>query len=88
MLSIQAVRGLLAFVHLASFLALSLFLAWYWKKLNLSQQKHAFTNQKKCTTTQNKKTKTEKQLKPGLVAFYEIRPGNGAFLCSKEKTSK
>jgi len=24
-----------------------------WKKLNLTQQKHAFTNQKKCTT-QNK----------------------------------
>ena len=28
-------------------------LAWY-GKLNLTQQKHAFTNQKKCTTTQNK----------------------------------
>jgi len=38
--------------------------------------------------TKLKKTKTEKQLKPGLVAFYEIRPGNGADLCSKEKTSK
>jgi len=25
-----------------------------WKKLNLKQQKHAFTNQKKSTTTQNK----------------------------------
>jgi len=24
------------------------------EKLNLTQQKHAFTNQKKCTTTQNK----------------------------------
>jgi len=34
-------------------------LAWYGKKqLNLTQQKHAFTNQKKCTTRQNKqKTK-------------------------------
>ena len=33
------------------------------EKLNLTQQKHAFTNQKKCTTTQNK-------LKPSLVASY------------------
>ena len=41
-----------------------------WKKLNLTQHKHAFANQKKCTTTQNKHTK----LKPGLVAFYNIRP--------------
>jgi len=24
------------------------------EKLNLTQQKHTFTNQKKCTTTQNK----------------------------------
>jgi len=47
-------------------------LAWYGKKLNLTQQKHAFTNQKmyyKCTT-QNK----HKKLKPGLVAFYDIWP--------------
>ena len=34
----------------------------------------AFTDQKKFTTTQNK----HKKLKPGLVAFYDIRPGNGA----------
>ena len=27
-------------------------LAWHRKKLNLTQQKHTFTNQKKCTTTQ------------------------------------
>jgi len=43
------------------------------EKLNLAQQKHTFTNQKKCTTTQNK----HKKLKPGLVASYDIRPGNG-----------
>jgi len=55
-----------------------------WKKLNLTQQKHTFTNQKKCTTTQNKQLK----LKPGLVAFYNILPGNGAGLFSKEKISK
>ena len=42
--------------------------------------KDAFTNQKKCTATQNKR----KELKPGLVAFCDIRPGNGA----KEKISK
>jgi len=48
------------------------------EKLNLTQQKYAFTNQKKCTTTQNKYNK----LKPGLVASYNIRPGNreGIFL--------
>jgi len=59
-------------------------LAWYGKKLNLTQQKHAFTNHKKCTTTQNK----HKKLKPGLVAFYDIQPGNGEGLFSKEKTSR
>jgi len=42
------------------------------KKLNLTQQKHTFTNQKKCTTTQ--------KTKPGLAAFYDIWPGNGAGL--------
>ena len=32
------------------------------KKLNLTQQKHAFTNQKKCATTQNKqKTKASRR---------------------------
>jgi len=28
------------------------------ERLNLTQQKHAFTNQQKCTTTQNKHKKT------------------------------
>jgi len=37
-------------------------------KLNLTQQKHTFTNQKKCTT-QNK----HKKLKPGIVASYDIQ---------------
>jgi len=41
--------------------------------LNLTQQKHTFTSQKQCTTTQNK----HKKLKPGLVASCNIRPGNG-----------
>ena len=44
------------------------------EKLNLTQQKPTFTNQKECTTTQSK----HKNLKPGLVASYDIRrPGNG-----------
>ena len=43
-----------------------------WKKLNLTQQKHTFTNQNKFTTAQNK----HKKLKPGLVASHDIRPGN------------
>jgi len=54
------------------------------EKLNLTQQKQAFANQKKCTTTQNK----HKKLKPGLIVFYEIQPGNGVGLFSKEKISK
>ena len=55
-----------------------------WKKLNLPQQKHAFTNQKKGTTTQNK----HRKLKPGLVAFCDIWPGNGMGLFLKEKISQ
>ena len=47
-------------------------------KLNLTQQKHTFTNQKKCTTTQNK----HKKLKPGSVICYDIWPGNRAGLFS------
>jgi len=43
------------------------------EKQNLTQQKHTFTDQKKCTTIQN----IHKELKPGLVASYDIRPGNG-----------
>jgi len=43
------------------------------EKQNLTLQQHTFTNQKKCTTTQNK----HKKLMPGLVASYDIRPGNG-----------
>jgi len=33
------------------------------EKLNLTQQKHTFSHQKKCTTTQSK----HKKVKPGLV---------------------
>ena len=48
-------------------------LTWYGKKQNLTQQKHTFTNQNKCTTTQNK----QKKLKLGIVTSYDIRPKNG-----------
>jgi len=37
-------------------------------KLNLTQQKHTFPNQKKCTTTQTQK------IQPGLVVSYDIQP--------------
>jgi len=50
----------------------------------LGMEQLKLTNQKKYTTTQNK----HKKLKPGLVAFYDIWPGNGAGLFSKEKVSK
>jgi len=48
------------------------------EKLNLTQQKHTFTNQKKCT---NKQINTKK-LKPGLVDCYDIWPVNGEALFS------
>jgi len=40
--------------------------------------------QSKETATQNK----HKKLQPGLVAIYDIRPGNGVALFSEEKISK
>jgi len=55
-----------------------------WKKLNITQQKDTFTNQKKCI--QNKIN--TKKLKPGLVAFCDIQPGNAVGLFSKERLSK
>jgi len=49
------------------------------EKINLTQQKHAFTNEKKCNTTQ----KNTKKLKQVLAAFYDIRPGSRVGLFSK-----
>jgi len=49
------------------------------KKTKPNTQKHAFTNQK---NVQHKK------LKPVLVTFNNIWPGNEASLCSNEKISK
>jgi len=42
------------------------------EKLNLTQQKHTFTNQRNVL-----QHKINKKLKPGLVASYDIWPGNG-----------
>jgi len=47
------------------------------KKQNLTQQKHAFSNQKKCTTTQNKH-KLECGLMPSVMA---AQPNIGDVLC-------
>jgi len=42
------------------------------EKQQLTQQKHTFTNQKKCTTKN-----MHKKLKPGfIVTSYDIQPGN------------
>jgi len=48
------------------------------EKLNLTQQKHAFTNQKICTTTQNKH-KLECGPMPNLMVAL---PNIGGALCS------
>jgi len=53
------------------------------EKLNLTQQKHTFTNQK--TITQNKHKKLQK---PRFIAFYDIQPGNAPGLFSRDKISK
>jgi len=42
------------------------------EKQNLTEQKETLANQKKRTTQKN-----TKKLKLGLVASYDIRPGNG-----------
>jgi len=62
----------------------SLSLAWKKTKHNttkacIHQTKEMYYNVKKMT---------QKKLKPGLVAFYDIRPGKGAGLFSKEKIRK
>jgi len=54
------------------------------EKLNLTQQS---THSPIKRNTPQHKINTKKQ-KPGLVAIYDIRPGNAAGLFSKEKISK
>jgi len=45
------------------------------EKQNLTQQKLAFTNQKKCTTTQNK----HKKLKPPMTSGLETETAYSGF---------
>jgi len=49
------------------------------------QHKHAFANQKRNVLQHKINTK---KLKPGLVTFNDIWPGNGAGLFLEEKISK
>jgi len=57
-------------------------ISWFGiEKLNLTQQKHTFNNQKNVV---QHKTDT-KILKPGLVASYNIWPGNGEGLFSFQR---
>jgi len=56
-----------------------------WKKTKPNTTKTRIRQSKETyCMTQNKH---KKKLKPGLVAFYDIRPGHGAGLFSEEKTS-
>jgi len=59
---LQAQRSVTSMGKLYLFPSPSQSLGVVWKKLNLTQQKHAFTNQKKCTTTQNKHKKNYSQV--------------------------
>jgi len=58
-------------------------LAWYGKLTYRSKNTHSSIER---NVLQHKIN--TKKLKPGLVAFYDIRPGKGAGLFSKGKTSK
>jgi len=61
-------------------------LASVWKKLNLTQQKHAFTNQKKCTTTQNYHTKTKARL--SRLLRHPAWKQSGSILKGKEVSKR
>ena len=57
-----------------------------WKKLNLTQQKHAFTSQKKCrllVTTQNKHKKTKARF--SRLLRHPARKWSGSILKGKDK---
>jgi len=56
------------------------------KKLNLTQMYNSTHSPMKRNVLQHKFN--TKKLKPGLVAFYDIQPGNGVGLLSKENISK
>ena len=57
-------------------------LVWEKPKPNMTKVRSHQSQEMYCNTKQTKK------LKPGLVTFYDIRPGTGAGLFSKEKISK
>jgi len=59
-------------------------LAWY-KKTTKPNTTKACINQSK---EMYYATKEAQKLKPGLIAFYDIRPGNDAGLFAKKKISK
>jgi len=59
-------------------------LAWYGNNLNLTQQKHIFTNKRNVPQHEI----NTKKLKPGLVAFYDIWPGNRVEKISKRKRKR
>jgi len=50
------------------------------EKQNLTQRKHAFTNQKKCTTTQNKHKKTKARF--SRLLQHAVWKWRGPFLIS------
>jgi len=67
-------------------------LAWYGKKLNLKQRKHAFTNQEKCTTTQKTKARFSRLLRHpawkqsrSLFSNEKISKGGDKYRKSEEK---
>jgi len=52
------------------------------EKLNLTQQKHTFTNQKKCTTTQNRHKQECGPMPNVMAALLNV----GGALCSTPQT--
>ena len=58
-------------------------LAWYGKTKPNTKSMHSPIRRNELQHKIN-----TKKLKPSLVAFYDIRPGNAVGLSSKEKTSK
>jgi len=60
-------------------------LAWSSNKLNLTQKKqHSLQGMHQSEEMYYNTKQTQEKLKPGFVAFYDIWPGNGAGLFSKE----
>jgi len=58
-------------------------MACYGKKLNLTHDKSTHSPIRRHVLQRE-----HRKLKPGSVAFYDIRPGDGAGLFSEEKMSK